>query len=83
MAEVEETIYNKNRAILEKYNITINNFETFADQVESFIASFDENIKTSDLKAKDIKDDLDKDIETVKKIDWEGPNIFGDMYKKA
>ena len=78
-----ETVYNKNREELDKVNITINNFEVFIDRLDSFVSQFDETIKGSNFRAADIKKKLDLSEKTVSKVDWEGTNVFRNMYKDS
>ena len=78
--EIPEKVYEDNRKELQKLSINIYNYEKFVDKLEAFISQFDEAINGSSFRAGELLIKIEKSAKTTGKFDWEGVNIFRDMY---
>ncbi len=81
-SEFDDTVFNKNYDLLDKLNVTINTFENFTTQIDSFVASFDEPIQSANYRAEILIKDIAKDELAASNISWSGQNIWRDIAGK-
>lgn len=75
-----DVVFERNLESFKNFNLTINTFERFVERLGSLVSQFDEVINGSNMRIKTILDRLEKSERSTSNYEYEGTNIFRDMY---